>query len=195
MRNKALLLIVPSLVLAVSTITLGSNMGFKISIPLKADVPNYVSLPYCTSYTDARLLFADIPNCQQVARMVPGTGRIEHWPGPRARNFRIRPGEAYVVRVRRNCIWVVVGSHDPRVQIVLKAGGPNLVSIPYNTRALTANALLAEIPSATRIAAYDPKSGQWRECSQVQPASFALEAGDGLLVYVQHDSLWVPSHF
>jgi hypothetical protein len=71
MRTRVLLAITALLMAIVSTVAIGSNMGFKISIPLTAGYNNYVSLPYYNSYTDAASIFNDVPNCQFGACQYP----------------------------------------------------------------------------------------------------------------------------
>ena len=93
MRTKVLLTVAVVLMLVVSVATIGSNMGFKISIPLTAGYTNCVSLPYYNSYTDAASIFADVPNCYSVSRFDNSTQAfVDNYGSATRNNFSVTPG-------------------------------------------------------------------------------------------------------
>jgi len=195
MRNKALLLIAAALLLAVGTVTAGSNMGFKITIPLTAGWANYVSLPYFNSYTDAASLFNDIPNCAAVKRWDNATGSYQAWNGVRGNDFPIVEGEGYIINVSTNSIWIVVGSHDPAFQQPLTAGWANIVSIPYNTTAATVSDLFNQVPNCAAIKRWDNASGSYQAWNGVRGINFNITPGEALIINVSTASTWQPAHY
>ena len=99
MRTKVLLGLAVALMLVVSVATIGSNMGFKISIPLLNDgdstTANWVSLPYYNSYTDAASVKDDIgANFASITRWDNTSHTYKTYTGG-PNNFAITPGEAY----------------------------------------------------------------------------------------------------
>lgn len=193
MRKKALLVIAAALFLAVGTLTLGSNMGFKISLALKAGYSNYVSLPYYTSYTNAASLLADIPNSTSVERWDNPSGTFQVWTG-RGTNFQISPGEAYIVNVSTDSTWVVLGSHNPSLALTLTAGYSNYISVPYHSTATNAASLLAQIPNATAVERWDNPSGTF-EVWTGRGTNFPITPGEGYIVNVSTTTNWVPAHY
>ena len=194
MRNKALLLIAAALLLAVGTVTAGSNMGFKITIPLTVGYQNYVSLPYYNSYTNASSLFSDIPNCTAVKRWDNLSGTFQQWSGTRGTNFTITPGEAYIVDVSASTNWIVVGSHNPSLSVTLTAGYQNYVSVPYHTTATNAQTLFNDIANCTAVKRWDNPTGNMQQWSGTRGVNFTLIPGEGLIIDVRANTSWIPSH-
>ena len=193
MRTKVLLGAAVALMLIVSVATIGSNMGFKISIPLTAGWSNFVSLPYYTSYTDAASLFADIPNVSAVSRWNNSTGNWEDWTGS-GTNFAVIPGEAYVVRVTTTGNWIVVGSHKPALGLAMTQGYSNFIAVPYHTTATNAQALLAQIPNATAISRWNNATGNWEDWTGAG-TNFPVTPGEGYVVRVSASASWTPAHY
>ena len=102
MRTKVLLGLAVALMLVVSVATIGSNMGFKISIPLLNDgdstTANWVSLPYYNSYTDAVSVKDDIgANFASITRW-DNTSHTYKTYTSSFNNFTITPGEGYLIK-------------------------------------------------------------------------------------------------
>ena len=195
MRTRVLLAITALLMAIVSTVAIGSNMGFKISIPLTAGYNNYVSLPYYNSYTNAASIFNDVPNCQFVSRWDNPTGAVQTWNGSRGINFTLNKGESYIINVTANSNWVVVGSHDPAFAVPLTAGYNNYISIPYHTTATKAGDLFAQIPNCQFVSRWDNASGAVQTWNGSRGINFSLTPGEGLIVNVTATTTWTPSHY
>lgn len=193
MRTKVVLIAAAIVMLIISTVAIGSNMGFKISIQLTAGYSNFVSLPYFNSYTNAQSLFNDIPNVSSVSRWNNATGLWETWIGF-GNNFAITPGECYVVKVRNNATWVVVGSHNPSLALPLTAGYSNFVSVPYHTTATNAQSLFNQIPNVSSVSRWNNATGLWESWIGFGN-NFAITPGEGLVVKVRTTSTWAPAHF
>jgi|GEM_PF-2130776 len=156
MRTKVLLVVAALLMAIVSTVAIGSNMGFKISIPLSTtgDGSNFVSIPYYWSvgtwsgYTDpspgsltASDLYYDVGMtvCQEVQRYDAATSSLQIrsrnafgiWTGT---DFPIVAGEGYIVKVKTGANYICVGSHNPSLALTMTTAGDgsNVVSVPYH---------------------------------------------------------------
>ena len=106
MRTRVLLATAAVLMLIVGTVAIGSNMGFKISIPLTAGgAPNFVSLPYYNNYTTDNTMYSDITNCTQVTRWDNANAAWQDYLGGRTSLFNITPGEGYIVKVGVATAW------------------------------------------------------------------------------------------
>ena len=193
MRNKALLLIVAALLLAVGTVTAGSNMGFKITIPLIAGYANYVSLPYRNSYTNAASLLADVPNASSVQRWDNATGTFQSYTG-RGTNFPVIEGEGYIINVNTSGTWVVVGSDDPSFAVPLIAGYANYVSIPYNTTSINAATLFAQVPNVSSVQRWDNPTGTFQSYTG-RGTNFPVTPGESIIVNVNTTCTWIPPHY
>jgi len=195
MRTKVLLVTAAVLMLIVSLVAIGSNMGFKISIPLTAGYSNYVSLPYYNSYTTDNSLFSDIPNCGVVSRWNNATGAWQNYAGGRASLFNVTAGEAYVVGVSASGNWIVVGSHNPGLAVTLTSGYSNYVSVPYHTTATTDNSLFTQIPGAGVISRWNNATGSWQNYAGGRASLFNITAGEGYVVGVSSTTAWTPAHY
>jgi hypothetical protein len=105
MRTKVLLGAAAALMLMISLVAIGSNMGFKISIPLTTGWANYVSLPYYNSYTNDNAMFSDITACAAVSRWNNATGAWQNYLGGAVSRFNITAGEGYVITVNSTTAW------------------------------------------------------------------------------------------
>lgn len=196
MRTKVLLTIAAALMLIISLVAIGSNMAFKISIPLTAGYSNFVSLPYYNSYTNASLMFNDITSASAVSRYDNPTTSWQDWSGTRGTNFTVNEGEAYVVQVSASSNWIVVGSHDPGKAITLTTGYSNMIAPPYHTTKTNASLLFNEIPNASDLSRYDNPTTSWQDWSGTRGTNFAITAGEGLVAQVSvTSSTWTPAHY
>lgn len=193
MRTKVLLSAAAALMLIISLVAIGSNMGFKISIPLAAGgASNWVSIPYYNSYTNAASIYNDITGASQVSRWDNTLG-FQSWTG-RGTNFNTTAGEAYLVKVSAATNWIVVGSHNPSLALSLAAGGAsNWVSVPYHTTATNAATLYNQITNASQVSRWDNTLGfqSWTG----RGTNFNLTAGEGVLVKVSAGTSWTPAHY
>jgi hypothetical protein len=193
MRTRVALALAAALMLLISLAAVGSNMGFKITIPLTAGYANYVSLPYYSNYTNAASLLADIPNCTAVKRWDNSTGTYQMYTG-RGTNFTVIEGEGYIVNVSVSGSWVVVGSHDPGFALPLTAGYANYVSIPYHTTATNASTLLSQIPNCTAVKRWDNPTGTYQMYTG-RGTNFPLTPGEAIIVNVGTTCTWAPAHY
>jgi len=194
MRTKVLLSVAAALMLIISLVAVGSNMGFKISIPLAAGgANNWVSIPFYNSYTNASGIFTDVTNCSQVSRWDNTIG-FQTWTG-RGTNFNTTAGEAYLVKVSVANNWIVVGSHNPGLAVSLSAGGDsNWVSVPYHTTATNASTLFTQISNASQVSRWDNPTGLMQTWTG-RGTNFNLAAGEGVLVKVSVANSWTPAHY
>lgn len=219
MRTKVLLVVAALLMAIVSTVAIGSNMGFKISIPLTAPSgvhsgSNWIALPFYSSYTDANSVFVDVPGCTQISRYVPGSDGFEDYLGfddpPLSVNFAIgsSDGFAYLVKVSSDTVWVVVGSHNPTLGLNLSApsgshSGTNWVAVPYHSTASDAATLFSQVPDCTQVSRYMASSDSFEDYLGFDDpplsTNFALTPGTPYLVKVSTDhtggSAWTPAHY
>ncbi len=195
MKTKLALVLAAVLMLLISTAAIGSNMGFKISIPLTAGWNNYVSLPYYNSYTNAASIFSDITGCTLVSRWDNPTGLIQSWDGSRGINFAVTPGEAYIINVSATTNWIVVGSHNPSLALTLTGNWNNYISIPYHTTATNASTLFSQIPNSTLVSRWDNSTGLIQSWDGSRGINFTLTPGEGLIVNVSATGTWTPAHY
>ena len=195
MRTKVLLGCAVVLMLVVSVVTIGSNMGFKISIPLTAGYSNYVSLPYYNSYADATAMFNDITGASVVSRWNNATPIWENWTGARGTNFAVTAGEAYVVQVSATTNWIVVGSHNPGLAVTMTVNYSNYISVPYHTTATNASTLFTQIPSASVISRWNNATPIWENWTGARGTNFALTVGEGYVAQVSATGTWPPAHY
>jgi hypothetical protein len=197
MRTKVLLVTAAVLMLIVSLVAIGSNMGFKISIPLTiTPANNWVSIPYYNNYTTASSIFADITGATQVSRWDNATSAFQSWTGTRGTNFAVTTAEAYLIKVSAAGNWIVVGSHNPGYAVPLTiTPANNWISVPYHTTATTAGGLFAQLPSATQVSRWDNATSAFQSWTGTRGTNFTITAGEGLLVKVSAGGNWTPAHY
>ena len=195
MRTKVLLATAAALMLIVSLVAIGSNMGFKISIPLTAGYSNYVSIPFYNSYTTDNSMFSDITGCTAVSRWNNATGLWQNYLGGRTSLYNIAAGEAYVVTVSSTTNWIVVGSHNPSLGVALTAGYSNYVSVPYHTTKTNDNALFSEIPGCTGVSRWNNATGLWQNYLGGRTSLFNITPGEGYVITVSGTTSWTPAHY
>jgi hypothetical protein len=144
-----------------------SNMGFKNNFALDAAGDNgsatgtqSIALPFNqqTNILLAADLIADInadaggPVVASVSQFLRDSDSLDPYTGFSGNNFDIVSGEGYLVTVTSSVNYIVVGSHDPSLQLSLDAAGTNgsatgtsLFSWPYHGVAAKAEDLINEI--------------------------------------------------
>jgi hypothetical protein len=207
MRTKVLLGLAVALMLVVSVATIGSNMGFKISIPLTANVNNLVALPYYNSYTDAASIWADVANVSEVDYLDPATDTWIPYFGfdapPVSTNFAINATNFYalIVKVSATGNWIVVGSHNPTSGIfTLGANVNNVVSIPYHATATNAATLWSQVgANVTELDSLDSATDTWVPYFgfEAPPIStnFTLTPGTAYIIKVSASTPYTPAHY
>jgi hypothetical protein len=171
MRTKVLLGLAVAVMLIVSVATIGSNMGFKISIPLYKNGTghtglNWVALPYYAGYVSASAVWTDIAAISGVTGVEvdqyqesdgtylaydPDSFLTDDFPITSSGQL-INAGAILVkvVTSGTSVNWIVVGSHSPSLALTLRANGTghtglNWCSIPYHTTAADAQTLWTQI--------------------------------------------------
>ncbi len=200
-----------------------SNIGWKLDYKLiyygskRGGALNYLSLPYFTNISSASELINDIgPNCTAVSRwnktrdpnygvwddriFIPGFGQS-------GMDFKISPGEGYLVSVNENVTYTIVGSHDPGVSIKLtymdkRGGALNYLSLPYHLNLSMASDVLTDIgPNCTAVSRWnlvsDPNYGIWEDRIFIpgfgqSGTNFPITPGEAYLVSVNADVTWTP---
>ncbi|MGC8762219.1 MAG: hypothetical protein ACP5VN_01075 [Acidobacteriota bacterium] len=203
MRTRVLLALTALLMAIIGTAAIGSNMGFKISIPLTAGTTKFVSIPYNNSYTNADSLRSDInASIGGTCTVYNYNGSIwQRWAGGGLGqvNFTIEPGKGYRVLPAASGTWVVVGSHDPNLAISFQAGVTNFVSVPYHTTATNADTLRNEINTATgtTVTLYFYNGTIWQRWAGggLGQVNFTIVPGNAIRVLPAGTGTWTPSHF
>ncbi|MGA9753093.1 MAG: hypothetical protein WBS54_15025 [Acidobacteriota bacterium] len=213
MPAKLSLILGTMLMMLIGTVAIGSNMGFKIVIPLVTGTNNYISLPYYTQYTDAYSLAIDIKGSDTttatVNRWDPTTKQVQYWNsngrGSANGDFMVTGGEGYWVTITsaKTTPWIVVGSHNPSLVIHLVTGTNNYISVPYHTTQTTAYGLAVEIKgqSAATVTAnrWNTTTRQveyWNSNGRGSAGgNFAITPGEGYWITTTVAVDWQPSHY
>lgn len=207
MKTKVILGVVTILILAIALTSLGSNMGFKLSMSLTVNQAKYISLPYYNSYAtqNAATLRNDV-----IA--AGGTGvQVYNWNGTAWQryagggvgqvNFTLTPGIGYqVVSTADVSNWVIVGSHDPSVTISFTANQAKYASVPYHTTSTNAAALRNEIIAVggTGVQVYNWNGTAWQRYAGggVGQVNFTLSPGLAYQIVSTADcGPWTPAHY
>jgi hypothetical protein len=213
MRTKVLLGLAVAVMLIVSVATIGSNMGFKISIPLVAGGTghtglNWVALPYYCGYATASNLVADLPANSEVDWYNETDGTYLQYDGiVFYDDFDIAPSgtlknrAGILIKPGASANWIVVGSHNPSVTVPLVPGGTghtglNWVAVPYHSTKTTASGLIAELPANTEIDKYVETNGTYLQYDGlVFYDDFSLTPGTAILVKPGASASWLPAHY
>jgi hypothetical protein len=229
MRKKTLFAVitVAACVVVAAGGLLASNMGFKLNYRLNTTTPgvslagkNTLSLPYFrqTGMNDSIGLILDIGGgtvtpVASVSRyneltdaFAVYTGRM----GTPAPNFALTAGEGYFVSMTSSLNYIVVGSHDPSLQIQLEtttpgvsAAGKNLVATPYNITSTNSIQMMLDIGGGTvtpvaSVSRYNPITDAFQVYTgrMGTPAPvFALAPGEAYFVSMNSTIAWTPSHY
>jgi len=203
MRTKVILAIAAVLMLIVGIAAIGSNMGFKISIPLTNGTNAFLSIPFYNSYTTAAELRNDInASIGSTAQVYNYNGTIwQRWAGGGVGqvNFAIAPGAGYQVLPAASGNWIVVGSHNPSLAVSFTNGTNAYVSVPYHTTctnaALLRNEINAAIASTVQLYNYNGTIWQRWAGGGVGQVNFNLTAGSAVQVLPAGSGSWTPSHY
>ena len=201
-----------------------SNMAFKLNYPLAGDLnpasssgQNSIALPYNaqTGIGDAKNLLDDINlasspgNVLQVAEWRRDQDGFVGYTGTSGSPFPLVPGDAYLVQVTNDVSYIIVGSHDPGLQLNFlgdadpgSSSGQNYYSYPYHSTSGDAKQLLDEV-NAHAGSSVVLQVAQWQEDQDgfvgytgTSGSPFALIPGEGYLVQTTINvNNFVPSHF
>ncbi|MFQ5669725.1 MAG: hypothetical protein ACE5HD_04295 [Acidobacteriota bacterium] len=217
-RIAALIAAGAAVSLLVGGLVVGSNMGFKINLPLAPGQIQWISVPYTGSWTNAREL-VDIltnktvsstnPDSTNLQRTLPTSPvSFEFWQFNQtgAVNFSIQEGEGFAVKPQLGdpTSAIVAGAHDPFQSI--PAAGPfvanllYLISIPYHTTAVNANDILQDLPGQTgTIFRLNPGSTPsfdfWQQPTVTGGLNFPVVLGEAYEVKPQNNGTALLSHF
>jgi len=203
MRTKVILAVAAVLMLIVGIAAIGSNMGFKISIPLTNGTSSYVSIPFYNSYTDAAGLRNDInASISSTAQVFNYNGSVwQRWAGGGIGqvNFAIASGAGYGVLPAASGNWIVVGSHNPSLAVSFTNGTNAYVSVPYHTTctdaALLRNEINGSIASTVQVFNYNGSVWQRWAGGGIGQVNFAITAGSAVGVLPAGTGTWTPSHY
>lgn len=224
MKTKVLLTLAAVILVIISTVAIGSNMGFKISIPLYQTMTghtglNWVSLPFYNSYTDAAsartdiMAISGITGCE-LDQYQESTGTYLAYDPDNflEDNFTIcssgqlADANALLVKIGgANGNWVVVGSHSPSMTVPLHATGTghtglNWRAVPYHTTAADAAALWTELNTpaiGVELDQYQEATGTYLayDPDNFLEDNFTITAGGAILIKVGSGKTWTPAHY
>jgi hypothetical protein len=188
-----------------------SNMGFKLNYTLSNDTDgagpdtgvNSVGLPYFRQLTidNAALLEADIGAAAvtNISRFNRANNTLITYPST---NFNLVSGEGYRIQMSSPVNYIVVGSHDPGLQVTLfndqDGAGPdtgvNDFAPPYHTTAVNAAQLEIEIGAAqvTNISRFNRLNNT---LITYPSTNFNLVPGESYRVQMSTSVTFVPSHY
>ena len=201
MRTKVLLGAAVVLMLIVSVATIGSNMGFKISVELTAAQTNFISIPYYNSYQMASQLWADAGGAAQgiiVIKWNKATSRWQYYTDASSPDFPLDPGESVNIQTNTTHNFIMVGSHNPALQVSILPSNTNFVSVPYHTTDATASALWTELGGAANgiiIIGWDKATNRWQYYTDASSPDFPIVPGTGYNIQTSNTLNWVPSHY
>lgn len=201
MKTRIILAVAVVLILAIALTSGASNMGFKLSQTLTANVAKYVSLPYYNSYASqtAAYLRNDVGGAGVTVYNWTGSAWQYYAGGPPPQvNFALQPGIGYQIKSTTDkSSWVIVGSHNPSTSIPFTANVSKYVSVPYHTTSTTAAQLRNEIGGAG-VTVYNWTGSAWQYYAGGPPpqVNFALTPGIAYQVKSTTDkSGWIPAHY
>ncbi len=154
-----------------------------------------------------------LPTVASVSRQLRTTDAPEIYTGFSGNNFAIQPGEGYTVVIAPTASpltvpYIVVGSHDPALGVVLDAPGDNgsltgtqVVAVPYHTTAANAEDLINEINAAGGVVASVSRKLRASDTPDIYTGfsgnNFALQPGEAYTVVIAAGGgvTWIPSHY
>lgn len=205
--RKTFLLVSAIVVVFAAGAIFASNMGFKLTYPLKRTAgttgTNWVSLPYFWSGTTSQDICNDVGvgTATEVGKYNENNDTITAWAcGGRGTPFSLSPGQGVYVKVTSATNWIVVGSHNDSaaVPITRTAGttGTNWTSIPYHTTSTNAQGICSQVTGATEVGRYNEGTDTitaWACGGRGTP--FSLTPGEGVYIKVTTATAWSPTHY
>lgn len=207
MKTKIIIGIVAILIFAIGLATMSSNMGFKLSQSLAANVSKYVALPFYNSLATqtAQYLRMDVINAGgagvQVYNYNGSVWQRYAGGGIGQYNFAITPGIGYqVVSTGDVSNWVIVGSHNPTTTLSLAANVSKYIAVPYHTTSATAQYLRMEVIAAggAGVQVYNYNGSVWQRYAGggIGQYNFNVVPGTAYQVVSTGDvASWTPAHY
>jgi hypothetical protein len=212
MRTRVALALAAALMLLISLAAVGSNMGFKIVIPLTASQTKYIALPYYCTMDGAtiesgaakaanlrnEILAAGASSCT----VLWYTGSV--WQryaggGLGQINFSLQSGEGYQVTCSPGVNLLVVGSHNPSLTVTLAASSTKYTAIPYHTTDSTAaqlrNEILASGASSCTVLWYNGSVWQRYAGGGLGQTNFTVKPGEAVQITCSPGISWMPAHY
>jgi hypothetical protein len=198
---------------------MASNMGFKLNYGLlgpgaaSASGTSTIALPYHqqTNLAQASDLLADMGGTTVVAsisKFVKSTDGLSAYTGLAGENFTLVPGEAYLVSVKLDTNYIIVGSHNPNMMYTFdgpgingSASGTSLFSVPYHTTLTNAASLINEIDAqnapgtVASVSKYVKSTDGLSAYTGLAGENFTLVPGEGYYVTVTSTATVTPSHY
>jgi hypothetical protein len=223
--NAKWALAVAALVVLVSgSMVLGSNMGFKLNMPLPQKTGlapqgfNIMALPYLVPYADRQCL------CDQLG--LSGSAVVQEFDASNGTlDFYLCGGAAcgaaaaltsgtatFITDTGSSGSAIVVGAHDPAKSIQLECNtsnlpqGDNWVSVPYHSTSASKQALCDEVGPVVTVSEFDGNNGTISTYfCDINPANDTpLTKGRAAKIVLDTGStectgagfaVWVPNHF
>lgn len=210
MKTRLLCIIMVASLVLCGTV-LASNMGFKIVNPMVTGgtSTNYVSLPYnwtmdlnaSTTYTAADLkIDMGTTNVFSISQWQTATETWKTYTTRAAQDFVLNPGEGYKVVTNAAFDHVIVGSHDPAVDVTLATGGSstNYIAVPYHSMVTKASELKVEmggVANVFSISQWQTATETWKTYTTRAAQDFTLNPGEAVKVVTNAGFVWSPSHY
>ena len=209
-RSLTVLLVVVAMTVVITGGLMASNMGFKLNRALLAQTdPNsasgtqFMGLPYNrqVGIDTARDLFVDMGTAQNIQKWNTATDSYQAYASGLG-DFPLVSGQGVVAKMGSNTNYIIVGSHDPSLQVQLEAqggasaSGTNLFAPPYHATAATARALFEELGSdyVQNIQRYLTSSDSYQAYASGL-SDFPLVPGEAYFVKMGQAKLYTPSHY
>jgi hypothetical protein len=197
---------------ALTGVTQASNMGFKMnrSVAAAGATPNVglnqVALPALNPYVNASDICAALnltANVATVAQINPQTG-VPSQITCNQGSFVLTQNRGVIVRNGGSSTsGIIVGSHQPGMQITLYPVGanPNLGSnlfpVPYHTTAVSSKDLCNQmgVSNATTVSRVDATTGVPAQSTCSDVGGFGLVLGEAVTIRPPAQIMFTPSHF
>jgi hypothetical protein len=200
---------------------LASNMGFKLNYALdgpgvngSATGTSTLGLPFHqqTNLANALDLINDMNaagpgTVNSVSKFVKSTDGLLTYTGSAGENFSLVPGEAYFVQVAGTINYIVVGSHNPNLDVTFDGPGVNgsatgttFFALPYHTTLTDALSLIAELNGAgpgtvNSVSKFVKSTDGLLTYTGSAGENFSLVPGEGYFVQVAGTIVARPSHY
>jgi len=207
MKTKVIIGIVAILIFAIGLATMSSNMGFKLSRAVTANVSDFIALPYYNSLSTqtAQYLRLDaIASGGAGVQVYNWNGTVwQRYAGGGAGqvNFPITPGLGYQVKSTVDMSnWVIVGSHNPSTTIPVTANVSAFIAVPYHTTCGTAQYLRLELMAqgGTGVQVYSWNGTVWQRYAGggAGQVNFNIVPGSAYQAKSTADiAAYLPSHY
>ena len=212
-RSLVVLLVVVALTVVLTGGLMASNMGFKLNRVLVSgseETSNsgqqFVALPYNrqVGIDTAKELFIDIElvgTVQNIQKYLTLTDTYQTY-GKGDDDFALEAGQGLLIKMDATTNYIVVGSHDPSLQIQLEAGGgasksgTNLFAPPYHGTASNAQDLFIELgdTNVQNIQKYLTATDTFQTYGKGD-TNYDINPGEAYFVKMNQTKLYTPSHY